>query len=426
MQLTYNNKHPWPVSESKQNVGLKIMFFILWPFGAWLYCLRNPRSRVSYAIFFMFSLLLLWHMAPTNFGDGYHDFLGIKERFDQAHFTTLDIKEECIKFFTFADDAPKEVYEDVLTWFVKQFTDNYHFFFLLAAIPVAFFQLRSLRRVTSDSMFIPGFFGLIAMIMMILPRDMVATQNPRFTTGFWLAVFCSLYCFSEKKIKLKYILPLLLLPAIHGGLWPCLIMTLVFLIIPKNIKVLKLIAIITIPFVFIDPQIVSYFDFSILPDSFSWIERGFSEENYAIRILHEGRAGFWWVDAFFTWGLKITLLCMAIMLFRNEKAVHKNTESHNFYSFFLFSFAYINLMQFFPEAGNRYYGMWKIFVFYTWYKTFHFSKPVVYYLLLFFCSWYMLNRYGYVLGGALSVNTPLDIFITPLPYLVGKGLWWGV
>ena len=162
MQLTYNNRYPWPASEPKQNMVFKVLFFILWPFGAWLYCLCDPRSKASYAIFFMFSMLLLWHMAPTNFSDGYYDFLGIKERFEREKFTAQDIKEECIKFFTFADDAPKEIYEDVLTWGVKQFTNNYHFFFLLAAIPVAFFQLRSLRRVTSDSMFVPGFLGLLA------------------------------------------------------------------------------------------------------------------------------------------------------------------------------------------------------------------------------------------------------------------------
>lgn len=25
-------------------------------------------------------------------------------------------------------------------------------------------------------------------------------------------------------------------------------------------------------------------------------------------------------------------------------------------------------------------------------------------------SWFFFNRYGYVIGGALSVNTPIDIF----------------
>lgn len=413
----------WIKEDRSSKLG-KYLLYLLWPFGAWLYSLREPRSKSSHVIFYLFSLLLLWHMAPVGLSDGYHDFLGILEIFETSTFTWSEIKEEIIKFFSFADDAPKEIYEHLLIWFVKLFTDNYHFYFLVAAIPVAFFQVRSLRRITSDSQFTPGFLGVIALIMMIIPRDMIAVQNPRFTTGFWLAVYCSLYCFSENKKRIRYLLPLLLLPALHGGMWPCLVMLLVYLIIPKNTSVLKIFAIITIPFVFIDPEIVSYFDLSILPDSFQWIERYFSEESYARFILHEGRSGFWWVTAFFNYGLRITFLYMAIVLMRNEKSVCDNQESRNFYPFFLFSFAFINLMQFFPEAGNRYYGMWKIFVFYAWYKTFHFSRPGVYWALLFFSSWYILNRYGYIMGGALSVNMPPDIFITPLPYLIGKGLWW--
>ena len=46
------------------------------------------------------------------------------------------------------------------------------------------------------------------------------------------------------------------------------------------------------------------------------------------------------------------------------------------------------------------------------------------YILLASTSWYMIGRYGYVLGGALSVNTPIDIFYMPLPYLMGKGIFW--
>lgn len=39
-------------------------------------------------------------------------------------------------------------------------------------------------------------------------------------------------------------------------------------------------------------------------------------------------------------------------------------------------------------------------------------------------TWFFFTRYGYVIGGALSVNTPTDIFIMPLPYLIGEGLFW--
>ena len=76
-------------------------------------------------------------MSPMS-DSGYDDFIGIKERFDTAIISTTDLKYEIDAYFSMADDAPKELYEDILTWFVKGCTNNYHFFFLLAAIPIAF------------------------------------------------------------------------------------------------------------------------------------------------------------------------------------------------------------------------------------------------------------------------------------------------
>ena len=115
---------------------------------------------------------------------------------------------------------------------------------------------------------------------------------------------------------------------------------------------------------------------------------------------------------------------MSIQVIRQNRLVDKNNESRNFYPFFLFMFFFINMIQFLPVLGQRYYGIWRVFVFFIWFKTFHFSQKKMYWLLLFFYSWYMIRRYGYVMGGALAYNMPPDIYFTPLPYLIGKGLWW--
>lgn len=136
MNKTFCSKWHYP-QEMQGSLNNKILFFLLWPFGAWLYCFKQPQFKSSYVIFFLFSLLLCWHMSPMS-DSGYDDFIGIKERFDTAIISTTDLKYEIDAYFSMADDAPKELYEDILTWFVKGCTNNYHFFFLLAAIPIAF------------------------------------------------------------------------------------------------------------------------------------------------------------------------------------------------------------------------------------------------------------------------------------------------
>lgn len=415
---------PW-IREDNDSKVLKLLLFVAWPFGAWLHSLEDPRRKSSYVVFFLFSVLLLWHMAPTGFSAAYQDFGGILEEFNETEITTEDFWEEVKAFFSFSIDAPKELYQDFLTWLTKLYTDNYHFMFALAAIPVAFFQLKSLRLITSDQKFVPGFFALWAMMLMLVPRDIIGVQNPRFTTGYWMLVCCCLYCFTEKPIKWKYLLPLLLLPAIHSAMWAAVIMITLYLVIPKKTKVLEVMAICSIPFMFIDIGLRNNIDFGMLPDNIvTWAERFASDRAYAKHVSNEGRAGFWWVDSVFDISVKIMYLYMAIQVIRHKDLVYKHYESRNFYPFFLFMFFFINMIQFIPVMGSRFYGLWRVFVFFIWFKTFHFSHKDTYRLLLVCYSWYIIRRYGYVMGGALAYNTPLDIFYMPLPYLMGKGLWW--
>ena len=131
MQILTKNKWPW--FEKSQSATARIIFFILWPFGAWLSALKDANKKSSFIVFFFFDLLLLWHMSPTEYGNGYHDFLGIMERFQMNNITFNDLLYKLNAFINFSDDAPKEIYEDILTWITKTFvSDNYHFYFLFS------------------------------------------------------------------------------------------------------------------------------------------------------------------------------------------------------------------------------------------------------------------------------------------------------
>ena len=109
---------------------------------------------------------------------------------------------------------------------------------------------------------------------------------------------------------------------------------------------------------------------------------------------------------------------------KNKQDVNNNLESRNFYPFLLFLLIIVNLAQAIPVLGERYYWFIKIFTIFVWFKAFYPQHKKVIICLLLANSWAFLQRYGYVLGGALAATTPLDIYFTPLPYLIGKGLFW--
>lgn len=115
---------------------------------------------------------------------------------------------------------------------------------------------------------------------------------------------------------------------------------------------------------------------------------------------------------------------MFIMMIKNKNAVNNNIESKNFYPFFLYILIITNLVQAIPVLGERYYWFIKIYTMYVWFKAFYPNHKKVVLSLILVNSWAFLERYGYVLEGTLSTHTSVDIFFTPLPYLIGKGLLW--
>ena len=422
MIQTYYPKHPWNNNRGYKDVGSLLVLFFIWPFGAWLYSLYNANKKSSYVIFFLFSLLMCWHMSP-NSGE-YDDFIGILKRFQESYFTSTELSHQINQYFSMDDNAPKELYENIVIWFVKNFTNNYHFYFLLCAVPVAFCQLKSLKRITQDERYQPHTFMAIAiMVMFIYPRDIITVQNPRFTTGFWICLLCSLNYFCSEKKNIFKLLPILITPLIHSGMWLYVIIIATFIFIPKKIRILEIAALCSIPFCFIDADIIKGIDLSILPESFyKWSLNHFDNTSNVIEV--DARAGFWWVGSTFAIAVKIMYIYMLVMMVKNRNNINENLESKNFYPFFLFLFIIVNLVQAIPVLGERYYWFIKIFTIFVWFKAFYPTHKRVITCLLLASSWGFLQRYGYVIGGALSVNTPIDIFYTPLPYLMGKGLFW--
>lgn len=407
---------------NKKNLIVRLMFFIIWPFATWLYSFFKPGSKASLVVFYLFSLLLLWHMAPAGLSNDYHDFLGILLRFQEFNSSTLDLKQEIHDFVTFSSDAPKEIYEEILMVFVYSFTNNYHFYFLIATIPVAFFQVGSLRYLIESPKFKQNLPCLMVMVLMIIPRDIIGMQNPRFTTGFWLSVFCLLYYFQNER-KYWALLPILITPFIHSGFWILIAFLLLYFLFPSNYVSLEKIVLCTIPFAFFDMGLFNNLDISFLPDFLSsWAKDYMNEEKYKEIISHSGASGFFWVEQIIVWCQKACYMLMTVQIIKSYKYKKFLNYDENIYHFYLMLFGFVNMIQFVPELGLRYYGFLKIFCVFIWFQTCYPQEKRTLFFLFFWSLYYMIQRYGYFLGGALSVNMPPDIFYSSLPQLIYKGL----
>ena len=424
MENTYENSCPWAYLSPRKTIQL-LLFFIIWPFGAWLYSVFYlAKTRSAYIVFFLFSLLICWHFSP-HYTDFYDDFLGILLRYETTHISTDKFLDIVQGYFSGTEGAEKELYEAFLFWFTRLITDNYHFHFFLAAVPVALCQLASMRHLTGDDRFRShSILGVILLALFLLPRDIFTVQNYRFATGFWLAFYgtISFYCHNDNGRRYWPATVLILLaPLCHSGL---LVYWGIFgaALFVKPSRMLEMAAMFSVLFTFFDANIFGDISTSFLPPTIQkWAMRYMSDGSYAKHILHTGRSGFWWVQSIFTVSMKLLYVAMTIQLIYQKKFVHDNREANALYPFFLVLFASVNLIQFVPVLGERYYWFTRIMCVFVWFKAFGFTKRNMLYYMLLACSFGIISRYGYFLGGALSVTTSPDLFYTPLPLLIADG-----
>lgn len=403
----------------------KLLLFVFSPFLAFLYSLKKPASRSSYVIYFLFGVIFCWNMDSRG-SARYDDFIGTVEAYKGFNFTTQQIVEMLINTFTFAEDSEKEIFDRVLAWFTKSICDNYHLFFALASMFYLTFMLKSLKFITNDTNFKAGWAGLLLMGLFVLPRDIITVQNPRFTCGFWYCVMCTFYFFNTRGItKFKWASLVVLSPLFHFALW--LYVGLFFLcnLVTRLVKTEKLylyLFYVSIPFSFLSYEIFSGFDFSILPlpDSMlASINSYMSDEAYERLVSHEGRAGFWWVQAIFTSLTTLAYSIMPIIFLRKKERIKDNKNLLAFFSYYLLFSSIVNFIQTVPELGARYYFFFRVFSIYFWVRIMFPQNMKYLKFVAFACSFYVFMRYFY--SGAVSVCVPPDIWWQPLPALIIDG-----
>lgn len=410
--------------EDSLELWFKIILFIIYPFGSFLYSLRNAASGSSFLIYFLFGIVFCWHMNPTS-----HvltdDFYWIMQRVIENNFTLDEIWTQITSFISFSEDAPKEVYENILIFLSKNFSQNPHLFFVFASIPYLVFMLKSLNKITTDEKFTQCKFCLIILLLFVLPRDIITVQNPRFTTGVWISVFASISFFTVEKYKWYYYILIFLTPFIHSAFWFYVLIFTIGLFVIRYPRILIFLLYASVPFSYLSYDLLTSLNFSTLPlptTLINWIERYLSEESYDKFVGNEGASGFFWVQQGFTIFRNTIYLLIPLYLWKYRDEFKGDRNTNRLFNFFLYYYAVVNFIQFVPVLGERFYWIVRILSIYFWFKMIYPRHNNILILLLFACSWEIFKRYFY--EGTLSKCVPLEIFYSPLPNLIAD--FWGV
>lgn len=396
---------------------IKLLLFIIWPFGAFVLSLFRPASKSSYVIYWLFGILFCWSMY-INDGDTFIDFINITHRFYNQSQMTFDELIERITNIYAENSKDKDIYNITLNWLVQQFSSNFHTLFALASIPYLYFMLKSLKMVTGDNIrFSTSFWCYVIILLFVLPKSIFDVQNFRFSTATWVSTYGFLQFFYLG--RKKYCLLLLVTPFIHSSYWFIVIIAALYLLF-RRIP-MRYAYYVSLPFAIIATNILSSMDLSFLPASLAtWGDNYLSEKAYKEWGMGRTGTGLYWIAQLFEIFHILTYAAAIIIMMNSSELKNADVGTKRLFGFQLFSLTIINFVQIIPVLGSRFLLNSYILTIFLWYKLKYPKNNIM--LLLILAGWtyeiiyYTIPHYNLV--------TSSDFFVQNLFSLIAK--YWGV
>lgn len=385
------------LSRGVNDLPLKLVLLVVWPFGAFLHSLfKNPASRSSYCIYWGVGLLFCWSMYYSPSNTFYIDLILTVERFYETHLTFEQLLEEINKTFTMSAGAYPDFYRLIVYWLAGSVSSNFHLMYVFAGIPTLYCMLNSLKYITGDKNFKATVYGYILMLLFVLPRSILHVQNFRYFTAFWICVYCSL-CYFRTRSR-TYLLAFFVLPFIHYSFLLLVFCLFLYFFLKEYPRFSKYLFYISIPFALIPADFLLYSFVSL--DIFSLLFNDKSElylsdnMNDKLGMYANGLRSVFKA-------INVIILILATLYMMNR--VEKQKVTSSLYSLFYFSmiclsvFGFVNVI---PVLGERFFLLSRTLCIFLWFKlVFPEHKKYLYVFLL---------------GSALDIYTDAGLYMKVL------------
>lgn len=402
-ELTLNNG--W-LKEEKNDVGFKIILFLLSPFFSFLYSLKRMNTKSSYIVFFLFSLFfgLAFTTESGRQEGGYQgDGAAYRWHFELYNQGILDYQDAIDDYFLNGNGGTKDLYNDTLCYLVSRVTNNYHFFFFAAAFVFALFQLKSFKFFTQDRNYSNGFVFLI-MAYLFMYNQIFNINGLRFNTASWVAIYCIFQIFVNKNNY--YYLLAAITPLIHVSFWIFVVVLLIAEIFRKTTNLW--IVLFYISFV------LSFFASSFLQDLSPYLPPILER---MVDTYTNDTASTYSIGAFIIRILNIIefvyINTMVILLIK-EKGMISQTNSYRLFQVLLVFMAFFNFL--YPVSSlHRFFYMIIPVVIFLWMHNFGINKYTkilyIYPIIAFYSLFSWILKYTAVTDLSFWFSNPISLLI---------------
>lgn len=356
----------------------KVMLFVISPILGLFSSLRNADSRSSYIVYFLFALTFGFAFTVTNIdsagisvdGAFYRRSFEEISRMNDSQFLA-DLKS----FFSF--NTPKKDFGfEMLSFVISRFTNNYHFLFLCLALIFSYFQLRSLKFLTSNQNFRSCAFCLI-LLGLFSWNSIFNINGCRFWISAWIIVYCCFQVFV--KGNYKYIFLTFITPIIHGSYWIALVIFLLaclFCFFYKlSVKILILLFVSSFFYTFVIVDLVQQ-SANYIPDFLNPLVDIYTSDENLDRLNVDGG-----IHDLFRMLIKLIINALTIILILERKRIVGSNSKLLFIVLLLIQ-SFANYTMSIPSLGSRFVQLTYPLIAYIWLDniTNKYYKRIVYVL----------------------------------------------
>lgn len=377
----------------RANFSYSLIFFILWPFGMFLYSIirfRNPYAKVYYVLFHI--LIGYSFVIDPNGGS---DSVRYAEEFVKlaAHTTFNDIID-FIKSYFERDES--DIYYTLSSYFISVFSDNYRIAFAFWGLVYGFFSMKFITFLI-EKMYIKNNLGYIALIFALFTFIPWSGINALRSST---AMFVFLYAFLKIVIQNehKYFVLVFASILIHWMFFPLVIILIAA--VPFK-KWLFLPYIIFLSSFILKGFLMNFFTVNDLTFGNTFDSRidGYFNPDYNSNVV-ASRASLIPIFSFAETILNIFILISAVFIqyLFSAKKIKIEVSFNIIVGFLLMVYALINI-----SAGNFH----AVFRFYSIFK-------IVYFVLLLYILYYNRNKQILKIASILSAIIVIPSFIIML------------
>ena len=372
----------------------KIILFLLWPFAAFLYALKDIKSNSSYFIFAGFCVLFGVTFIAQNEGA---DSFRYVESLRQFSMEGADIWSIIAEYFTF-DTNIKDLYIYVMYYLTSLFTSsNYHVFFLFVSLVFSYFYLKSMRFVTGNASFSNTLPMLLLIFLFTYSNPIFNINGVRFWTTAWVAVYLVFQVVVRQ--RKEYMFFLFLLPLMHAAYTMFVIFFFVIYFACKNLNVLSWLFIVSL---FFSDVAYNYMDniTPYLPTFLRNMVWSYTESDNALAKMDGLGPSY----ARLLNALPHYFIVLLIILFiRERKRIQTDKSSKRMLLFLLGYQSLVNLCVFIPSM-SRFNELSIPLVVYIWVNSYEVMKK--YNKILYLIPFVYAYSLRYWLKNMLSISDP--------------------